>query len=1526
MVTAPPGATATTRIDGFTITNGAGTGSSPFTYGGGLYLAASSPTIANNTITNNNAGNGGGLYLEESSPTIANNTITGNSAGDGGGLYLRYSSPTIENNRMTKNRASYGGGLYAKSSFPTIVNNTITGNKGSSGGGLHMRYCSPMIANNTIADNSALDGGALYLYYSSSPMIAGNTITANSAASGGGLYLWNSSPVIANTIVAFNSSGIHQHGASSSTTLRYSCVHGNAAYDYDGLTDPTGTRGNISVDPLFADLRYGNVHIQPDSPCVDAGSNADAPGDFDMDGEPRIQPLGGTVDIGADESDRTVWSSGPYVIVRVSPIGDDANGGSTWALAKRTVQAGIDTASALGGEVWVQADTYHECITLHPYAYVYGGFAGKETMREERDWYTNVTTMDGQQQGSVVTALAGEDVSAIDGFTITNGRAARAGGVYLELSSPTIANNTITGNRGGNGGGVRLEHSHATIAGNTITRNRARLDGGGLLLSASSPTITNNTVTGNSAGDYGGGLFLFESSPTIAQNTITGNGASYGGGLYFESSAPTIANNTITGNTADHEGGGLYNRFGTLIIVDSHFDRNFARYGGGIFSYDGDVASMRCLFTENVATIAGAGMYSLGTGTALAAKSVFRANWAQMGGAIYTSYAALVLTDCVLFANSAYSGGAVYSHGAQSALRNCRFSYNSVTQVGGAFYSAVYSLTSLASCTFSGNSARYGSALALWRQSSVDMGNTILWGEAEEIWGDDDCTVAITYSNVRGGWPGVGNIDADPLFADPDGPDDIPGTEDDDFRLAAGSPCIDAGDNDAVPATVTTDLDGNPRFLDDPVTRDTGEPGAIGPPVVDMGAYEYQPVRLDILPGQCPNHVNMRSHRVVAVAIVGTPGFDVTQVDLESLTLRRTDGAGDEVFPLASRQGVHSTLRDAAATFAGDLCECHTDRRDGLDDLVLKFSVSDMVDLLELDDAELGRSIMLTLSGNLIDATPFEASDCIVVGGPRNAQSVAHARFKSAVATRMIGDPTFDTEVKLTASDATIEYRFGSSVGISEDTVIVGAPNSFAAGLFAGSAYIFQRDKGGAVDWREVTILTASDAGDFEFFGSSVAISGDTAIVGARGDRSGAAYIFQWHEHGRNEWEEVAKLTASDAEVDDRFGYSLAIEGDTAIVGAWGNSDAGDTSGSAYVFQRDEGGRDAWGEVVKLTASDAGRKDRFGLSVGISGDTAIVGAYGDNDAGGDSGSAYVFRRDEGGPGNWGEEVKLTASDAARGASFGWSVAISRDVAIVGAGSGSAYVFHRVEGGVDDWDEVAKLTASDAASGDWFGYKVSVSGDTAIVAASRNDDAGRNSGSAYIFRRDEGGTDNWGEVMKLTASDAAMEDEFGTSVAISGDTAIAGVPEDDDAGRDSGSAYVFFSSAKPGRMTGGGNVFDGAVRFTHSFGLPCEPDGGAAKLTINWRGNRFHLTELDSAWCSDDSNIDESPPVAGFDTFEGTGTGVLNGVSGVTITFTLTDAGEPGRGVDYAEFVIQDEGQPIVLTGTLLGGNHQAHRR
>ncbi|NOZ38648.1 MAG: hypothetical protein GXP24_00295 [Planctomycetes bacterium] len=308
---------------------------------------------------------------------------------------------------------------------------------------------------------------------------------------------------------------------------------------------------------------------------------------------------------------------------------------------------------------------------------------------------------------------------------------------------------------------------------------------------------------------------------------------------------------------------------------------------------------------------------------------------------------------------------------------------------------------------------------------------------------------------------------------------------------------------------------------------------------------------------------------------------------------------------------------------------------------------------------------------------------------------------------------------KLTADDAAAFDEFGASVAISGNMALVGAHRDDDGYSGSGSAYLFDVTTG-----IQFAKLTAADAEAFDWFGGSVAISGNTALIGASydddgGGNSGSAYLFDV-----TTGKQLAKLTASDATASDRFGNSVAISGNTALVGAERDDDGGSKSGSAYLFDVTTGN-----ELAKLTATDAAPRNVFGGSVAISGNTALVGARGNDDGGSSSGSAYLFDVTTGN-----QLAKLTATDAAPFDRFGGSVAISGNRALVGAygdddgggSSGSAYLFDVTTG-----SQLAKLTATDAAPGDVFG-SVAISGNIALVGARNDDDGGSSSGSAYLF--------------------------------------------------------------------------------------------------------------------------------------------------------------------------------------------------
>lgn len=428
--------------------------------------------------------------------------------------------------------------------------------------------------------------------------------------------------------------------------------------------------------------------------------------------------------------------------------------------------------------------------------------------------------------------------------------------------------------------------------------------------------------------------------------------------------------------------------------------------------------------------------------------------------------------------------------------------------------------------------------------------------------------------------------------------------------------------------------------------------------------------------------------------------------------------------------------------------------------------------------------------GNTLDDVPRPPGPVIIYNanilGDLDEDSDVDFKDYSIFANQWLDSGNSDL-FKVTASDANTGDWFGFAVAVDANYAIVAAPRYDS---YEGAAYIFEYNDG---NWTEQAKLTADDGAAGDFFGSSVSISANHAIVGAAGDDNytGSAYIFECND---GDWTQQAKLTASDEDAGDWFGHSVSISGDCAIVGAWlNNTTAGTEAGSAYIFYRHEGGTNNWGQQSILTASDANDTayDGFGYSVSINGDYVMVGAIGDDPNGYHSGSAYIFKYN-------GSQVKLTASDGAEHDRFGWSVAIDGYYAIVGAhkndengnDAGAAYIFAPNEADPNNWDQLAKLTAPDAAEDDRFGYSVAIGAGHALVGAYRNDEGGSNAGAAYIFAPNDVDPSNWDQLAKLTAPDAAADDYFGCSAAIGiGRRAIVGAHLDDDNGSESGSAYI-----------------------------------------------------------------------------------------------------------------------------------------
>jgi len=304
------------------------------------------------------------------------------------------------------------------------------------------------------------------------------------------------------------------------------------------------------------------------------------------------------------------------------------------------------------------------------------------------------------------------------------------------------------------------------------------------------------------------------------------------------------------------------------------------------------------------------------------------------------------------------------------------------------------------------------------------------------------------------------------------------------------------------------------------------------------------------------------------------------------------------------------------------------------------------------------------------------------------------------------------------------------------------------------------------------SVLMVADDGDIsDAYGWAVAIEGNTAIVGslyddAIGSDSGSAYILSYDGAS---WDQTQKLVATGIGGGDGFGDSVAIHKDTLVIGAPGDDDAGSGAGAAYVYTRAAG---VWAQTAKLVPPMLVSGDNFASAVDIDNDTIVLSAALTDTTGSNSGKAYIYRLTKG---TWQLEAQLVSNDIAEFDRFAGDVAISGSHALIGAasdddngsGSGSAYVFTRTG---TAWNQTAKLTASDGTSDDNFGDRLDISDDSIIIGARNEDDLGTNSGAVYIFEFEN---NDWTQKIKLTAFDGTSFEYFGQDVAIHNNRAIVG---------------------------------------------------------------------------------------------------------------------------------------------------------
>ena len=501
-------------------------------------------------------------------------------------------------------------------------------------------------------------------------------------------------------------------------------------------------------------------------------------------------------------------------------------------------------------------------------------------------------------------------------------------GMYNIESSSTLTGCTFTQNSAGNlGGGMYNQNANPILTDCTFSANWAGY-GGGVYNESSNTTMTNCTFSGNSA-NYGGAIYNYYSNPTLTDCTFTDSSAQYHSGAMrnFNSNA-VLTNCAFTANSANTDGGGIGNSQSSPTLTDCTFTANYAHnHGGAIYNNAGIPVLKNCTFNENTA-FAGAGIDNHNS-NAIITDCTFIANSTdEFGAGINNRESSPQITRCIFNGNIAhdFGGGAVCNWSSSPTIRNSLFTANVSIEYGGAIMNNVSNLV-LFNCTFSNNSGS-GSAVAFFSYSvpqdppsTMQAANCIFFDSGDEIWKNEETDISITYSDVQGGWTGIGNIDDDPLFAD---------VTVDDFHLLPASPCIDAGDPAYIALPNETDLDGNPRVVN----------GRI-----DMGAYELS-ASVSVEVGISPGVINLKSKgKYITILLTFPEGVNVADVDTASILLQ------DQIQPLQDWVRI--------------------DEEEGI--LMVRFSREDVQTILNPGNIE------IKITGSFTDGTPFEGTGVVKV-------------------------------------------------------------------------------------------------------------------------------------------------------------------------------------------------------------------------------------------------------------------------------------------------------------------------------------------------------------------------------------------------------------------------------------------------------------------------------------------------------------------------------------------------------------------